>query len=67
MLRFAHFSLVRRPVFRCAVRGANPKHFDFSKSLESANSFVTAAAAAAAQAGFRDCLQFAFADSDLPI
>jgi len=61
-LRLAHLGKVRRPVFRCAVCGANPKYFDFSKSFEPADCPV-----AAAQPGFRDCLQFARADSDLAV
>ncbi len=61
-LRFAHPDKARRPVFRCAVCGANPKYFDFSKSLEPHECPISAA-----QAGFRDCLQFALTHSDLPI
>ncbi len=61
-LRLAHFEKVRRPVFRCAVYGTNPKYFDFSKPFEPAERPISAA-----QASFGDCLQFAVPDSDLPI
>ena len=61
-LSFSHCSQIRRPVFRCVVCGANPKYPDFSKTFEPQNCAVTAR-----QSGFRNCLQTAAADSDLPI
>ena len=61
-LRLAHPEKARRPVLRCAVCGANPKHFDFSKPFEPNNRPVPAA-----QPGGGDRFQLACADSDLPI
>ena len=46
---FSHFPQTRRPVFRCVVRGANAKYFDFFKPFEPANGSVTAH-----QLGFRN-------------
>ncbi len=59
---FGHLEKARRPVFRCAVCGTNPKHFDFSESLEPQERPVTAA-----QPGLRNCFQLAVPDSNLPI
>ncbi len=61
-LSFGHFPQAGRPVFRCAVRGANPKHFDFSKTFEPQKRSVTAG-----QTCFGDGLQTALPDSDLPV
>ena len=61
-LRFAHLFKTRRPIFRCAVCRANPKYFDPSETFEPTNSSIDAR-----QSGFRDGLQSALVDSDLPI
>ena len=61
-LRVSHLVKTRRPVFRCAVCGANPKYFDFSETFEPADCPVSAT-----QSGFGDSLNPAAANSDLPV
>ena len=39
---FGHLIETSRPVFRCAVRGALPKYFDFSKPFKPADRAVAA-------------------------
>ncbi len=59
---FSHRSQARRPVFRCAVCGANTKYFDLSKTFEPADCSV-----AARQSGIGHRLQTTAVDSDLPV
>ena len=61
-LRLAHLGKARRPVLRCVVCDTNPQYLDFSKPCLPAECPV-----AAAQAGFRDSLQLAVPDADLPV
>ena len=57
-----HLPAARRPVFRRAVCGANTEYFDFSETFEPNNRSVTAA-----KSGFRDGLQTASVEVDLPV
>lgn len=61
-LSFSHPVKARRPVFRCAVRGANPKYFNLTETFEPADCAITAA-----QSGFGHGLQLAGCHSDLAV
>jgi len=59
---FSHLLKARRPVFRRAVCGANPKYFDLPETLEPDDCSITAC-----QSSIRDGLQTASVDVDLPV
>ncbi len=61
-LSFGHLLKACRPVFRCAVCGANPKYFDLSETLEPDQRAVPAA-----QSGIDNGAQTALVAFDLPI